>query len=40
MIGPVRLFIGNLMDGTTEDEVREVVEPLGEIRKVDVKVEF
>lgn len=40
MIGPVRLFIGNLMDGTTEDEVREVVEPLGEIRKVDVKGNF
>lgn len=40
LIGPVRLFLGNLLDGTTEDEVREVVEPLGEVRKVDVKGNF
>ena len=37
-IGPVRLFLGNLNEGTTEEEVLSVVEPLGEIRKIDVKV--
>jgi len=39
-IGPVRLFLGNLNDGTTEEEVREAVEPLGEIKKIDVKGNF
>lgn len=37
LIGPVRLFLGNLADGTSEEEVRETVEEIGEIRKIDVK---
>ena len=37
-IGPVCLFIGNLKEGTTKEEVIEVVEPFGQIKKVDVKV--
>jgi len=39
-IGPVRLFLGNLNEGTTEEEVLAVVEPLGEIKKIDVKSNF
>ena len=37
-IGPVCLFIGNLKEGTTVEEVTEVVEPFGDLKKVDVKV--
>ena len=37
-IGPVRIFLGALNEGTTEEEVLKVVEPLGEIKKIDVKV--
>jgi len=39
-IGPVCLFIGNLKEGTTKEEVIEVVEPFGQIKKVDVKGNF
>ena len=37
-IGPVRIFMGNLNEGTTEEEVLQVVEPLGEVKKIDLKV--
>ena len=37
-IGPVRLFIGNLEDGTTEEEVKAAIEPIGEVKRIDVKV--
>jgi len=37
MIGPVRLFVGNLTEGTTKEDLREVAEEHGEIRKVEVK---
>jgi len=39
-IGPVCLFIGNLKEGTTVEEVTEVVEPFGDLKKVDVKGNF
>jgi len=39
-IGPVRIFLGALNEGTTEEEVLKVVEPLGEIKKIDVKANF
>jgi len=39
-IGPVRIFMGNLNEGTTEEEVLQVVEPLGEVKKIDLKANF
>lgn len=39
-IGHVRLFLGGLNEGTTVEEVLSVVEPLGEIKKIDVKSNY
>lgn len=39
-IGPVRLFLGNLKDGTTEEEVKEAIESIGEVKRIDVKGNF
>lgn len=39
-IGPVCLFLGNLKEGTTAEEISEVVQPYGETKKIDIKNNF
>jgi len=39
-IGYIRLFCGNVADGTSEDAFRELVEPFGEIKKINVRGNF
>lgn len=39
-VGPVRLFVGNLTEETTHEDVREVCEPIGDVKKVDLKGNF